>query len=149
MHLDWSSSIFFFFFNFNSLFLSSLLFIFEITRNKKNKKKKKKTLFLVPRDIRLIGKTIGVEGSNVTLICTYNQSNPSVNNVTFYENGELFLLVSSRFSKENYIDVIENLSHGFVLNRNVILFSLINQSIFFRKCSTLLLIYTYLKGKTS
>jgi len=37
---------------------------------------------------------MGVEKSNVTLTCLFEDSIPPVNNVTFYENGKLILLVS-------------------------------------------------------
>ena len=46
---------------------------------------------LVPINIKLNGVTTGAEGENVTLTCQYADSVPPVNNVTFFENGQLKL----------------------------------------------------------
>jgi len=51
---------------------------------------------------------MGVEKNNVTLTCLYEESSPPVNNVTFYENGKLILLVSNNFIKNNYFKIFEH-----------------------------------------
>ena len=42
---------------------------------------------LVPTNIRLSGNTTASHGTNITLFCNFVDSNPFVNNVTFFENG--------------------------------------------------------------
>jgi len=45
-------------------------------------------LFLVPTNVHLFGNIAGVEGTTVTLTCSFNDSYPPVDNVTYFDNGQ-------------------------------------------------------------
>ena len=52
---------------------------------------------LVPTNISIFGNLAAVEGTNVTLTCNFINANPSVDNVTFFADGQPKLPSMVRF----------------------------------------------------